>query len=322
MLIRKLMVVGITALLTPLVLLSAAYAQETGVQEASPQKTDAQEVGNNVKSDRSFVVTDDDGTEHRFDKPVTKIISLMPHATELLFEVGAGSQIIGAVKYSNYPEAAKAIPRVGSYGAINIEAVIALQPELVVAWPEANRSRELDRLRALGVSIFVSNPSDYDSISASLINLGKITGNDKKAKNVQETFSKKLDSLRQEFSQKEKVSVFYQVWDSPLITQNGNTFISRAISLCGGVNIFSELPMTNPQVSVESILVQDPQVIIASGMGESRPEWLNDWRQYKTLQAVKNNHLYHVAPDLLQRPTSRFLLGTEQLCEAVQKARQ
>lgn len=285
---------------------------------ALPMPVSASSVSDNANS---MSVLDDDGTEHLFDKPVTKIISLMPHATELLFEVDAGNYVIGAVQYSNYPEAAKSIPRVGSYGAINIEAVIALQPELVIAWPEANRSRELDRLRDLGVSIFVSNPNEFDEISASLIMFGKITGKEKEAKIAQEKFNKKLNSLRQKFSQKEKVSVFYQVWDSPLITQNGNTFISRAISLCGGVNIFSELPMTNPQVNVESILVQDPQVIIASGMGESRPEWLNDWRQYKTLQAVKNNHLYHVAPDLVQRPTSRFLLGTEELCKAIDKAR-
>lgn len=283
-----------------------------------PIATSASSVSDTTKS---MSVLDDDGTEHVFDKPVTKIISLMPHATELLFEVGAGAHVIGAVQYSNYPEAAKSIPRVGSYGAINIEAVIALQPELVIAWPDANRSRELDRLRDLGVSIFVSNPNEFDEISASLIMFGKITGKEKEAKVAQEKFNKKLHTLRQKFSQKEKVSVFYQVWDSPLITQNGNTFISRAISLCGGINIFAELPMTNPQVNVESILVQDPQVIVASGMGESRPEWLKDWRQYKTLQAVKNNHLYHVAPDLLQRPTSRFLLGTEELCEAIDKAR-
>lgn len=273
-----------------------------------------------------IVVIDDDGNEHTFNKPVSRIVSLMPHATELLFEVGAGSTIVGAVQYSDYPEAAKAIPRVGGYSALNIEAIIALQPELLIAWPEGNRNRELDRLKALGMKIFVSDPRKFSGIANALLAYGKITGNNEQAAKAQQAFNSKLDYLRNRYSVEknkdlEEISVFYQVWNSPLMTQNGNTFISRAIEVCGGKNIFADLPMTNPQVSIESILVKDPQIIVASGMGESRPEWLDDWRQYKTLQAVKNNHLYHVSPDLFQRPTSRFLLGTEQLCEAVQKAR-
>lgn len=280
-----------------------------------------------IEKTQKIVLTDDDGTEHTFDKPITRIVSLMPHATELLFEVGAGDTIVGAVQYSDYPEAAKTIPRVGGYSALNIEAIIALQPELLIAWPEGNRNRELDRLTALGMKVFVSDPRKFSDIANALLAYGKITGNNEQAAKAQQAFNTKLDGLRNRYSVErnknlEEISVFYQVWNSPLMTQNGNTFISRAIEVCGGKNIFADLPMTNPQVSIESILVKDPQIIVASGMGESRPEWLDDWRQYKTLQAVKNNHLYHVSPDLFQRPTSRFLLGTEQLCEAVQKARE
>lgn len=266
-------------------------------------------------------VTDDDGIQHTFNQPVQRIVSLMPHATELLFEVGAGDKVVGAVQYSDYPEAAKNIPRVGGYSALNIEAIVALQPDILIAWPEGNRNRELDRLKALGLPILVSDPREFSDIENALSVYGKITGNDLQAKQARSAFQKKLNFLRNNYSQQEKVSVFYQVWNAPLMTQNGNTFISRAIEVCGGVNIFADLPMTNPQVSIESILVQDPQVIVASGMGKARPEWLDDWRQYKTLQAVKKNQLFHILPELFQRPTSRFLIGTEQLCEAMQKAR-
>ena len=246
----------------------------------------------------------------------------MPHATELLFEVGAGDHVVGAVQYSDYPEAAKKIPRVGGYSALNIEAIVALKPDLLIAWPEGNRNRELDRLKALGLPILVSDPREFKDIANALFIYGKITDNNEQAAKAIETFNKKLTYLRNTYSEQEKVSVFYQVWNAPLMTQNGNTFISRAIEVCGGINIFSDLPMTNPQVSIESILIQDPQVIVASGMGQARPEWLDDWRQYKTLQAVEANQLYHIAPELFQRPTVRFLLGTEQLCEAMQKARE
>ena len=266
-------------------------------------------------------VIDDDGIRHTFNQPVQRIVSLMPHATELLFEVGAGDKVVGAVQYSDYPEEAKNIPRVGGYSALNIEAIVALQPDILIAWPEGNRNRELDRLKALGLPILVSDPREFSDIENALSVYGKITGNDLQAQKARLAFQKKLSFLRDNYSQQEKVSVFYQVWNAPLMTQNGNTFISRAIEVCGGINIFADLPMTNPQVSIESILVQDPQVIVASGMGKARPEWLDEWRQYKTLQAVKKNQLFHILPELFQRPTSRFLMGTEQLCEAMQKAR-
>jgi iron complex transport system substrate-binding protein len=274
-----------------------------------------------LPSNSIIKVIDDDGISHTFDQPVKRIVSLMPHATELLFEVGAGDHVVGAVQYSDYPEAAKKIPRVGGYSALNIEAIVALEPDLLIAWPEGNRNRELERLKALGLPILVSDPREFKDIVNALTVYGKITGKESQATTALNKFNKKLTYLRNTYSKQEKISVFYQVWNAPLMTQNGNTFISRAIELCGGNNIFSALPMTNPQVSIESILVQDPQVIVASGMGQARPEWLDDWRQYTTLQAVKKNNLYHILPELFQRPTSRFLIGTEQLCRAMEKAR-
>lgn len=268
-----------------------------------------------------IVVVDDAGKTHRFQQPAKRIVSLMPHATELLFEVGAGDQVVGAVKYSDYPEAAKDIPRVGGYSSLNIEAIVALEPDVLIAWPEGNRTRELERLNALGLPILVSDPRKFTDIAHALKVYGAITGKNEQANVAIEKFNKKYTFLRETYHQQSPVSVFYQVWNSPLMTQNGNTFISRAIELCGGVNIYAELPMTNPQVSIESILVKDPQVIVASGMGQARPEWLDDWRQYKSLQAVQKNNLFHILPELFQRPTSRFLIGTQQLCEAMQKAR-
>jgi iron complex transport system substrate-binding protein len=275
----------------------------------------------NSSSNSTIKVIDDEGIEHNFDQPVKRIVSLMPHATELLFEVGAGEHIVGAVQYSDYPEAAKNIPRVGGYSALNIEAIVALQPDLLIAWPEGNRSRELERLKALGLPILVSDPRTFENIANALAVYGKITGKNSQAAMALAAFNEKLTYLRDTYSQQETISVFYQVWNAPLMTQNGNTFISRAIELCGGNNIFSDLPMTNPQVSIESILVQNPQVIVASGMGQARPEWLDEWRQYTTLQAVKKDHLFHILPELFQRPTSRFLIGTEQLCQAMAQAR-
>lgn len=268
-----------------------------------------------------FRVQDDAGVVHRLQQPAQRIISLMPHATELLFAVGAGEQIVGAVEYSDYPPQAKNIPRIGGYSGLNIEAIIALQPDLIIAWPEGNNQRELHRLQQLGMTLFASDPNTFEDIAVNLERLGQISGHAEQGRQAAQAMREKTAQLRSQYQGRTTLTVFYQVWHDPLLTQNGSTFISRAIELCGGVNIFAGLPMASPQVSIEAVLAADPQVIVASGMGESRPEWLDNWRRYAGLSAVKTDSLYHIHPDLLHRPTPRLLLGTEQLCRDLQQTR-
>lgn len=269
-----------------------------------------------------IVVTDDAGVEHRLPQPAQRIIALMPHGTELLFEVGAGAQVVGAVEYSDYPPAANDIPRIGGYSGLNIEAIMALNPDLIVAWPEGNNERELQRLTKLGFRLFASDPLTFAGIADNLERLGVITGHAQQGHEQAENVRAKTAELKARYSKQPQLLVFYQVWHQPLLTQNGSTFISHAIELCGGHNIFADLPMTSPQVSIEAVLAADPQVIVASGMGASRPEWLDDWRQYAQLSAVQSGSLYHIHPDLFHRPTSRFLQGTELLCQDLQQARE
>lgn len=271
---------------------------------------------------QALTVTDDRGVEHTLEKPVSRIVSLMPHGTELLFEVGAGDLVVGAVDYSDYPQAAKKIPRVGGYSGLNLEAIMALQPDIVLAWPEGNNQRELDRLKQLGFQLFASDPRDFAAIADNLERLGKLTGNDEQGLRAAQAFRAKTQQLAEQYQHQQDLTVFYQVWNKPLLSQNGSTFISRAIELCGGHNIFADLPMAAPQVSIEAVLAANPQVIVASGMGESRPEWLDDWRGYAQLSAVQTNSLYHIHPELFHRPTSRFLIGTEQLCQQMAATRQ
>ncbi|WP_430461780.1 cobalamin-binding protein [Thalassolituus sp. LLYu03] len=267
-------------------------------------------------------ITDDLGVRHQLAQPAQRIVALMPHGTELLFEVGAGAQVVGTVDYSDYPLAAKQIPRVGGYSGLNIEAIVALNPDLVVAWPEGNKTRELERLRQLGLPLFASDPRTFDGIANSLERLGIVSGHAAEGKQRADEVRSRTQALRDTYSHQAPLTVFYQVWHEPLLTQNGSTFISHAIELCGGHNIFADLPLTAPQVSIEAVLAADPQVIVASGMGASRPEWLDEWRKYPGLTAVATNSLYHIHPDFFNRPTSRFLTGTEQLCAAMAGTRQ
>lgn len=271
---------------------------------------------------QALTVTDDSGVEHTLEKPVERIVALMPHGTELLFEVGAGDLIVGAVDYSDYPLAANDIPRVGGYSGLNLEAIMALRPDIVLAWPEGNNQRELERLKQLGFRLFASDPRDFAGIADNLERLGQLTGHDAQGKNAADAFREKTQQLADRYQHQQTLTVFYQVWHTPLLTQNGSTFISKAIELCGGQNIFAELPMAAPQVSIEAVLAADPQVIVASGMGESRPEWLDGWTAYPQLKAVQTDSLYHILPELFHRPTSRFLQGTEILCQRMESSRQ
>lgn len=266
-------------------------------------------------------VQDDAGEWFEFEQPLTRVVSLIPHGSELLFAAGGGDALVGAVEYSDYPEAALAVPRVGGYSGIHIEHVIALKPQLILVWPEGNQRRELEQLKRLGYRLFVSGPQTYDDIARNIERLGELTGHRETASQVANDLRERVQLLRERYQQQTPLTVFYQVWHQPLMTQNGNTFISQAISLCGGINVYADLPMQSPQISLESVLLANPDVIVASGMGESRPDWLDDWRRYGQLKAVRSESLYHIHPDLFHRPTPRFLLGTEQLCSALQQTR-
>lgn len=219
-----------------------------------------------VSVNAEFTLTDDAGVTHTFQQPVKRIVSLMPHGTELLFEVGAGDLILGTVQYSDYPQAATQIPVIGGYSGLNIEAITALNPDILLSWPEGNASRELQRLKQLGFTLYASDPTTFREIADNLRKLGIMTGNRSQGALVAERFMQNVTELETTYSHQTPLSVFYQVWHEPLMTQNKDTFISRAIELCGGTNIFAGLRIRAPQVSLESVLATDPQVIVASGM--------------------------------------------------------
>jgi len=302
--------------------LSLASPASAAAQALGSETSDSETSGSETSDDRSFTLIDDAGVSHTFSQPVTRIVSLMPHGTELMFEVGAGDLLVGAVQYSDYPQAAQKIPRVGGYSGLNIEAIAALNPDLLLSWPDGNAARELQRLKQLGFRLFASDPVGYDNIANNLRRFGKLTGREAQANQVARRFMAEVNALQQQYSQRPALSVFYQVWYQPLMTQNKDTFISKAIELCGGRNIFADLSIRAPQVSMESVLVANPDVIVASGMGEARPEWLDDWRDYPHLKAVQSGSLFHIHPDYFHRPTSRFLVGTRLLCEKMEATRQ
>ena len=266
-------------------------------------------------------VIDDAGRRVYLDQPARRIVSLAPHATENLFSAGVGDRIVGTVNYSDYPEAASAIPEVGGYDNFNIELIHALQPDLIIAWQEGNQLIQFEQLLALGYTIYIDYPRDFEGIARSIRNFGVLTANEAAADRAAGRLLDSMRGLRTVYGGQDPVTVFYQVWSVPLITVNDRQIIGQSISLCGGTNIFARLDKLTPTVNLEDVLVADPEIIIASGMDEQRPEWLDEWNRWPFLRAVRDSHLYFIPPDIIQRHTVRLVEGTSLLCEQIHQVR-
>jgi iron complex transport system substrate-binding protein len=253
--------------------------------------------------------------------PARRIVSLAPHATELLFAAGAGAQVVGVVSHSDYPPAALRLPEVGSYERLDLEAILGLAPDLVVAWESGNPRAEVARLRALGLTVYVTELRRLEDIPATLERLGALAGTTGEADAAAAAFRDGVGALQRRYGGRAPVRVFYQIWDSPLMTVGGEHLISSVLELCGGRNVFADQAALAPAVDVESVLVRDPEAIVASGMAAERPEWLDAWRRWPGLSAVRDEALFLIHPDLIQRPTPRILQGAEQLCADLDRVR-
>jgi iron complex transport system substrate-binding protein len=267
-----------------------------------------------------IVVTDDAGNRVVLPRPATRIVSLAPHITELLYATGAGEKVVATVTYADFPAAAKALPRIGSNAALDLERIVALRPDLAIVWGSGNPPGQVEQLRRLKFPVFVNEPKRLEDIPASLRNFALLAG--VAAEPAARAFEHRLASLRDRHARDVPVSVFYEIWHQPLMTVGGNHIISAALAVCAGRNVFAALPQPAANIGIEAVLRADPDVIVASGMDEARPEWLDHWQRWPLLKAVMKGNLFFVPPDLLQRHTPRLLDGVEQLCAALDSARQ
>ena len=263
---------------------------------------------------------DDSGHEVVLERPAQRIVSIAPHITELLFAAGAGDRIVGVDEHSDYPAAAQKLPRIGRHASLDLEAIVALQPDLVIGWASGNRMPQLARLADLGIPLYLNEIRDIDDIATSIETMGRLTGSTGAA-GVAARLRARADAIAARPQPRLRLSVFYQIWERPLMTVNGAHLISQAIDLCGGYNVFADLPTLAPTVGIESVLAADPQVIFAAGSSAQNPGWLTHWRQWSKLAAVRSDNLFALNPDIVQRPTPRFLDGVEAMCDALDAAR-
>ncbi len=267
-------------------------------------------------------VIDDSGDRIRLTSPARRIISLAPNLTELLFAAGAGTKIVGTVRHSDYPADAGNITLIGDSFNLDIEAIITLQPDLILLWQSGTGEAAWRKLKDLGFTVYRSEPDTLEKIASTLERLGQLADTASVATASSRDLRAQIDQLRNTYSQKQKIRVFYQFWDRPVYTVNGQHLISHIIELCGGQNIYVELGPLTPQINPESVLERNPEVIIASGVDDTPPAWLDDWKRWPTLSASQHEHIYYIPPDYLQRHTPRVITGARRMCEYIDQARQ
>ena len=270
-------------------------------------------------SHAAISVVDDSGVTIRLSSPAQRIISLAPHTTELLFAAGAGKSIVAVTAWSDYPPQAKNIPSVGSATELDVERIIKLQPDLVVAWKNGNKPRQIAHLRKFGIQVFESEPKTLDEIANSIKKLSMLAGTEKIGEQQALAFQQKIQVLKNKYQHAAEVRYFYQIWQKPLMTLNGEHLISQALKICGGKNIFSELVPTAPTVNSESVIQNNPEVIFMSSEEKNANSL---WQSFPNMMAVSRNNLFTFNGSIMNRAGPRMAEATEQLCEKLELARQ
>lgn len=235
----------------------------------------------------------------------------------MMYSAGAGHKIVGVVAYSDYPNAAKTLPNVGHYNAINLEKIIQLNPDLILAWNTGNQPKDLERLHQLGFKIDTSNPKSLSDIPNEIRKLGQTLN----TQSIAEPEAQRLEAILQQQTlrnvQRPSVSVFYQIWNDPLITVNQDQFIGQIITLCGARNSFADLPTLTASVNFESVLERNPDVILLGGLSAVQTGWLKAWQAWPSLNAVASQRIYPMHADTYQRPTARLIEGIEAFCNTL-----
>ena len=256
--------------------------------------------------------------------PASRIITLSPHLTELVYSTGAGDRLVGAVEYSDFPSAALALPRIGDAFRLDYEAIIGLDPDLVLAWSSGTPREVVNRLEQLGFRVVSLETGSLGGVADNVREIGRLTGTQWQAEAVAADFERSLEGIRTAAAGLAPVTVFYQVTAQPLLTISRRHVIGEAIELCGGRNVFGDLPDLTPSVSPEAVIDAAPAAIIAGRFtpdDASAAAGLAFWRQWTSIPAVHTDSLYLVDANLIVRSSVRVLGGVRELCASIAAAR-
>lgn len=266
-----------------------------------------------------ITLTDDAGRKVVLPAPATRIVTLAPFLTELAFSAGVGAKVVGVSAHSDHPPEAKALPQVSSAVGLAMEPLLALRPQLALAWRDGIRPEELRRLESLGVPVFVTHAPRLEDVPRLMEAIARLAGGDASA--AAAAFRDRIAALRQRHAARPKVPVLLEVWHRPLTTIAGAHWMNEALATCGGENAFADLAGIAPVLSWEAVYARDPAVIVGAGSAPDEATFLANWSARPTLSAVRGKRLVFVEADLITRPTARLAEGVARLCEGLERQR-
>lgn len=300
-----------------------AFSPSTGAETAPVDASAAQPL--------PVTVIDDSGAAVTLDRPANRIVTLAPSLTEFVYAVGAGDAMVGTVDSSDFPAAARSVPRIGDYQRLDIERIVGLKPDLVLVWLHGNSAREVAQLGALGLRLFRLEPKRLGEVAVAIEKVGRLTGFDAAGHDRAARLTADLGALRRANEGLAPVRVFYQAWSRPLMTLGGAQLTNDVIELCGGRNVFSGLSTPAPQVSTEAVVASRPEAILstrASSASTGAPVLRapNDpgfaaWSGFASMPAVAHGWMFLLSADELVRAGPRIADGARSVCQALDVVR-
>jgi iron complex transport system substrate-binding protein len=273
-----------------------------------------------VQASAAITVADDRGATLVLEAPAARIVTLSPHLTELVYAAGAGTHLVAVPRYSDHPEAAQALPQIGDATRVDLERVLALRPDLVLAWKSGNSAADIARLEQLGLRLHVSDAARLADVARVVRAIGRLAGTEAAAERQAANFESEIAALRARHAGSAPLRVFYQIWDRPLLTVNGAHIISDVLALCGGENVFAGAALLTPAVSLEALIAARPDFVLGGSSALTPAEFAAQWRSHR-VSAIARLPVRYVPPDLIQRGTPRIAQGAAVICERLEEHR-
>jgi iron complex transport system substrate-binding protein len=264
---------------------------------------------------------DDAGDVVTISDAPCRIVSLAPGTTAMLYAAGAGDCLVGTIAHSNEPAEAATVPVVGDAETLDFEQLLALRPTVVVVATDVVQRVRIDRIRALGIPVYQVHVTALAGMPASLRRLGALTGTSPVAEQAAAALDAELARLAVRYRDRKRLRVLYQIWDQPIYTIGGKHVITDALALCGASNVFAELTTAAPAVTREAAVLRDPDLILVSAPPGAGDEWLDAWRRFPALAAVRNGHLVKYTDERIDRMGPSVIAATAGLCEVIDRAR-
>lgn len=254
-------------------------------------------------------------------KQAQRVLVLAPHLTEIVDFVGGINQVIAVDGSSNFPESVNTLPKLGNPWMLGAESILARKPDLVLVWQSGISMDVVGQLRKAGVPVFVSEPKSIAQVASTMKRFAILLGTTESTQPKIDKWLEAFGILRARHAKAQPVSVFYQVWSQPLMTLGGQHLVSEVIALCGGRNVFADLPSLAAQVGVESVLKRNPSVILASGSVQDHGALVKQWSSWPGLAAVQRSNVHTIPGDILVRNGPRLIEASQRVCAHIESAR-